>query len=168
LNPANWEDLDRLLAAIPRPVNRELLELYEAAGCECPSDVERSDNEDEEDVDDMEEDDADQSQEAGVYMEDSGYGTHTPEMAMDADTLADRRTRAERKYFAGPAYEEPEEESDGEQEDEDEDESLGEVDTSEEEDALHEDESGSESVIYDGMGPHEVIDLVDEDDDESL
>lgn len=116
----------------------------------------------------MEEDDADQSQEAGIYMEDSGYGTHTPEMAMDADALADRRTRAERKYFAGPAYEEPEEESDGEQEDEDEEESLGEVDTSEEEDALHEDDSGSESVEDDVMEPHEVIDLVNDEEDESL
>ncbi|KAL7010220.1 Cdc7p-Dbf4p kinase complex regulatory subunit [Cystobasidiomycetes sp. EMM_F5] len=47
----NWVDLDILLESIKRPVLPELLQMYEAAGCEVPSDVDASDNEDEGDAD---------------------------------------------------------------------------------------------------------------------
>lgn len=169
-----------MLAAITRPINKELLELYEAAGCECPSDVEKSDSEDEDEdvyeeaVEHLHEDLDDSC--AGEYTQDSGYGVHTPDIPLEAAALQ-QRARAERKWHADQAYfdapelveEDEEEEDDLGHDEEGDEESLGDADTDEEEDALRQSESESGSIIedeemMDELRDAEIVDLTNDED----
>ena len=157
LDPANWEELDSLLASIGRPVNPELVELYEAAGCDIPSDVEKSGTEDE-DEDDFSSNNGDESEMDEDEEDDSGYASRSDNEEVQAATAELRAKKARRDIpieavKADAALDEEDlgdedtnDEGEGEEDDGEEKQTdSGDASTSEEEDILMSD-SGSEGA----------------------
>ena len=138
LNPKNWLDLDELFNNIARPILPELLELYDAAGCEVPSDIEASDDSDSE----MEDEDE------GEHSDfDSGFVSHS-----DLYGRAEKGNSARRNNTISPPtptldgfdldrYIKPYDDGEGEDSDD-----SDEASTSEEEDALESEEERGDDV----------------------